>query len=158
MNADGALGDAVVLLQGLCVHTVSSVCSSQAMVKGSISLAKVPTSINRGAKEVCLLGPPWLDLRSSGKGCMITYVSVQPRENRASLVVLAPSRFLLINHRNERANHESGTNAKAKETAMEVWRYNGPIHTCSQTWCQSPIIEYIQKKSNVSIALSEGEG
>lgn len=42
MNADGALGDAVVLLQGLRVHAVSSMGSSQAMVKGSISLAKSP--------------------------------------------------------------------------------------------------------------------
>lgn len=42
MNVDSALGDAVVLLQGLCVHAVSSACSSQAMVKGSIALAKPP--------------------------------------------------------------------------------------------------------------------
>lgn len=42
MNADGALGDAVVLLQGLHVHSESRVCSSQATAEGSISLAKFP--------------------------------------------------------------------------------------------------------------------
>lgn len=42
MNADGALGDAVVLLQGLCVRALNSACSSQAVVKGSIALAKPP--------------------------------------------------------------------------------------------------------------------
>lgn len=62
---------------------------------------KVPTSINREAKEVCLLGPPWLDLAAQGKA----RVSAQPREHRARLVVLVP--FLLINHRNKCKNHTS---------------------------------------------------
>lgn len=72
---------------------------------------KAPTSVNRRAKEVCLLGPPWLDLHSSGTGYMITEVSKQPRQNKTRLpsLVLSP---LLINHRNKHTNRLSGTNAK----------------------------------------------
>lgn len=43
---------------------------------------KAPTSVNRRAKEVCLLGAPWLDLCSSGRGYVITEVSAQPGQNR----------------------------------------------------------------------------
>lgn len=40
MNVDGALGDAVVLLQGLRVHAASSAFHIQARQRGSIALPK----------------------------------------------------------------------------------------------------------------------
>lgn len=42
MNVDGALGDAVVLLQGLYVHAASSAFHIQAGERGSIALPKPP--------------------------------------------------------------------------------------------------------------------
>lgn len=140
MNADGALGDAVVLLQGRCVRAVSSACSSQAAVKGSIALAKAPTSINRGAKEVCLLGLPWLDLRSSGTGCVITKVSAQLRGERGPGYLRRPLSFPLysfsfvINHRNKCTDHKSGgqmQNQRDRDVSSKIkWFIQ---HVCSQS-------------------------
>lgn len=79
MNADG------VLRGGGCSRLITGVRASGTVglrvrffaVTAAVTFfnfsADVPTSISRGgAKEVCLLAPPWLDLGGSAKGSVIT--------------------------------------------------------------------------------------
>lgn len=101
---------------------------------------KPPTSINRGAKEVCLLGLPWLDLRSSGTGCMITKVSAQLRGERGPGYLRRPLSFPLysfsfvINHRNKCTDHKSGgqmQNQRDRDVSSKIkWFIQ---HVCSQS-------------------------
>lgn len=93
------------LITGVCASApLGSVGCSQAAVKFFNFSADFPASINRRAKEVCLLAPPWLDLCGSAKGGMITWVSEQPEESKGGTSRGAPALAPLINHRNKYTN------------------------------------------------------